>query len=59
MKISKFKLFSCFAQEMPVPEIGLKIIQSIERESGGGKAWNVKGICPDGKEKIVFVETEK
>ena len=40
--VSKFNLFNSFANGLPLNEIGADVINSIQREDGSNKSYNVE-----------------
>ena len=47
--VSKFDLFNAFANGYPMPELGFVVINTIQREDGSNRSYNVTGYTPKGQ----------
>ena len=56
---TKFNLANAFFSGTPTVLNGrvFRVINSIERESGNNKTYNVTGLNPQGEKMTVFVQT--
>ena len=57
--VTKSKLFGAFGAGKPVTlgETQFHVLNSIEREDGSNRKYNVTGINPYGHRVVLFVET--
>lgn len=58
IELTKFQLFNAFANGKPCNELGLNVINAIEREDGSNRSYNVRGDGYMGKELTIHVHTK-
>lgn len=57
MRISKSAMILAFARGVAFPPLGLRVINSIEREDGSNQSYNVTGISMMGHVVTLYVRT--
>jgi hypothetical protein len=54
--VSKFKLFNALAEGGEMQELGLQVVNAIEREDGSNSSYNVTGYDKGGLCKTVYTK---